>query len=246
MSRRVVITGGSSGIGLETARTFVEHGDRVAICGRTPDKLERAKSELGDVDIHRVDVTDQSAVEEFFDDVGPTDVLVANAGICERARLDEPNSDDVWHRSLSINADGVYYSIKAAQRNMPEGGSIVTVSSGLGKNARAGYEAYTASKHAVLGLTKCVALELAERDIRANAVCPGWVDTSMARGDVAETARRNELSEQRVFEEAIDDIPLGRFVDPGEVAELIFFLASDAASAITGQSYNIACGEFFN
>lgn len=246
MSRRVVITGGTSGIGLETARKFVEAGDDVAVCGRNPDKLESARAELGDVDAHRVDVSDQSAVEAFFDTVGPTDVLVANAGICRRARLDEPESDDVWRRTMSINTDGVYHCIKAAQRQMPDGASIVAVSSGLGKNARPGYEAYTASKHAVLGLIKCVALELADRNIRANAVCPGWVDTSMARGDIAESARRQNRPEQSVYHDATSDIPLERFVTPEEVADLIYFLTNDTASAITGQSYNISCGEFFN
>ena len=246
MTRRVVITGGSSGIGLATARRFVDDGDDVVICGRSENKLEAAKAQLGQVECHRVDVSDQQAVEALFDAVGAVDVLVANAGICRQARLDDANSDEVWRDSFRINVDGVYYSVKAAAESMPDGGSIITVSSGLGKNARAGYEAYTASKHAVLGLTKCVALELADRNIRANAVCPGWVDTPMSRGDVAESARRAGVSEQQFRKESVDAIPLGRMVQPEDVADLIYFLSSDDARAITGQSYNISCGEFFN
>lgn len=246
MSRTVVITGGSSGIGLAVAEAFVDHGDKVVVCGRSPDKLEAARSQVGELDCHSLDVSDQQAVESLFDAVGSVDVLVANAGICRQARLDDEDSDQVWRRTFEVNVHGVYHCIKAAAESMPEGGSIVTVSSGLGKNARAGYEAYTASKHAVLGLTKCVALELAPRDIRANAVCPGWVDTPMSRADVAESARRAGVSEQQFRQHAVDDIPLGRMVQPDDVAELILFLTSPAASAITGQSYNIACGEFFN
>lgn len=246
MSRRVVITGGSSGIGLASARQFAEQGDRVTICGRDPDKLEAARGQIDGLDCHRVDVTDQQAVRAFFDDVGPVDVLVANAGVCKQARLDDHNSDDVWHDTFDVNVDGVYYCLKAASPDMPDGASIVTVSSGLGKNARAGYEAYTASKHAVLGLTKCVALELAPRDIRVNAVCPGWVDTPMSRADVAESARRAGVDQDQFRQKAIDDIPLNQMVQPENVADLIAFLASDAASAITGQSYNISCGEYFN
>lgn len=246
MERKVVITGGSSGIGLSTARSFVDDGDDVVICGRNQEKLDRAQAELGDVEVYSVDVSAQSQVERFFDDVGPVDVLVANAGVCEQARLDDDNSDDVWRRAMDINVHGVYYTVKAAARDMPDGGNIITLSSGLGKNARSGYEAYTASKHAVLGLTKCVALELAPRKIRVNAVCPGWVDTPMSRADAAEGARRAGLPEDEFRRAAIEGIPLGRMVSPDDVADLIAFLASPAASAITGQSYNIACGEFFN
>ncbi|MBA2661240.1 MAG: SDR family oxidoreductase [Bradymonadaceae bacterium] len=245
MRRTVLVTGGSSGIGLETARAFVACGERVIICSRDNEKLARAALELG-VESHVLDVTDQKAVEDLFEAIGPLDALVANAGICQQARLDDTQSDDVWRRTLDINLNGVYHCLKAAQRTMPEGSAIVTVSSGLGKNARAGYEAYTASKHAVLGLTKCVALELAPRNIRVNAVCPGWVDTPMSQADAAEGARRAGLAEDDFRRQAVEAIPLGRMVDPAEVASLIFFLCSSAARAITGQSYNVSCGEFTN
>lgn len=246
MSRTVLITGGSSGIGLETARAFIEAGDDVHIASRSADKLAAAKAALGPATTHELDVTDQDAVEALVDELGPLDVLVASAGVCLQARLDDHDSDQVWRKTMDINVNGVYYCLKAAARAMPEGGSIITVSSGLGKNARAAYEAYTASKHAVLGLTKCVALELAARGIRVNAVCPGWVDTPMSRADSAEGARRAGVETDEFRAEAIAGIPLGRMVDPADVAELIAFLCSEKARAITGQSYNISCGEFFN
>jgi NAD(P)-dependent dehydrogenase (short-subunit alcohol dehydrogenase family) len=254
MTKKILITGGSSGIGLETAREFIRNNSdaQVIICARNSERLQAAKAELQaesaacEVSTYQLDVSDQAAVEALFAEVGPVDVLVAAAGVCEQARLDDPTSDEVWHRAMNINVHGVYNCVKAAAREMPEGGSIVTVSSGLGKNARAAYEAYTASKHAVLGLTKCVALELAERNIRVNAVCPGWVDTPMSRGDAREAARRAGLAEDAFRAQAVAGIPLGRMVQPEDVAQLIAFLCSEAAAAITGQSYNIACGEFQN
>lgn len=254
MARKILITGGSSGIGLESARAFLatgEVGDHIFICARDAHRLRAAQAELealgtGKVSAHVLDVSDQDAVEALFDQLGPLDVLVAAAGVCEQARLDDAQSDQVWHRAMHINVHGAYYCVKAAARQMPDGASIVTVSSGLGKNARAGYEAYTASKHAVLGLTRSVALELAPRKIRVNAVCPGWVDTPMSRADAQEGARRAGLSEEAFRAAAITDIPLGRMVSPQDVAQLIAFLCSDAASMITGQSYNIAGGEFLN
>lgn len=249
MTRKVLITGGASGIGFETARKFVEAGDHVIICGRDRARLDAARDELsslGEVEAHVLDVVDQSSVEALFAALGPLDVLVANAGVCLQAGLDDIESDEVWRRTLDVNLNGVYYCLKAAQGTMPEGGAMVTVSSGLGKNARPRYEAYTASKHAVLGLTKCVALELAPRKIRVNAVCPGWVDTPMSQNDSAEGARRAGLETEDYRRQAVAAIPLGRMVEAEDVAELIFFLCSLAASAITAQSYNISGGEFSN
>ncbi|AWV90973.1 SDR family NAD(P)-dependent oxidoreductase [Bradymonas sediminis] len=258
MARKILITGGSSGIGLESARAFLSAASapsevEVILCARNAERLAEAKASLvaggaaaEQVRTHSLDVSDPAAVEAFFAEVGPVDILVAAAGVCEQARLDDENSDAVWHRAMNINVHGVYNCVKAAARTMPDGGSIVTVSSGLGKNARAGYEAYTASKHAVLGLTRCVALELAARKIRVNAVCPGWVDTPMSRADAREGARRAGMSEEAYRAQAIAGIPLGRMVAAEDVAELIAFLCSDAASVITGQSYNIAGGEFLN
>jgi NAD(P)-dependent dehydrogenase (short-subunit alcohol dehydrogenase family) len=246
---RVLITGGTSGIGFDTAAKYLADGDHVVVCGSTADKLADAVgklAELGDVHGEVVDVADQAQVEALVEEHGPFDTVVANAGICWQARLDDENSDEVWARTMDVNVNGVYYTLKAAAKTMDDGGNMIVVSSGLGKNARAAYEAYTASKHAVLGLMKCVALELAPRNIRVNAVCPGWVDTPMSRADAAEAAERAGKEEQAFRNEAISGIPLGRMVDPDDVANLIHWLTSDAASAITGQSYNIACGEFQN
>lgn len=252
--RRVLITGGATGIGFAVARTFVEQGDFVAICGRNAEKLAEARAKLmefGEIETYAVDVADQAAVEAMFVALrasmgGPVDVLVASAGVCQQARLDDAHSDDVWQNTIATNLNGVYFCMKAAQENMPDGGGMVVVSSGLGKNARAGFEAYVASKHAVLGLAKCVALELAPRQIRVNSVCPGWVDTEMSRADAAKSAESGGISVEQFREQAISGIPLGRMVTPQEVADLIVFLCSDKASAITGQSYNISGGEFFN
>jgi NAD(P)-dependent dehydrogenase (short-subunit alcohol dehydrogenase family) len=245
--RRVVITGAASGIGLASARFFLGAGDHVVVGGRTAESLRAAADALdglGSFETQIADVTDAAAVSRLLET--PADVVVANAGICVQARLDDENSDDVWHRTMNVNLHGVYHVLKAAAATMADGGSIVTVSSNLGKNARAGYEAYTASKHAVLGLTKCVALELAPRQIRVNAVCPGWVDTPMAWKDSVETARRQGTDVDSFRSQAIAGIPLGRMVVAEDVAQLIGWLASEGASAITGQSYNVACGEFFN
>ena len=150
------------------------------------------------------------------------------------------------HRTMDVNLNGVYYVLRAAARSMANGGSIVTVSSNLGKNARAGYEAYTASKHAVLGLTKCVALELAPARF---GVTPS-AQAGLIRRWPGKTAS-NRLGDRGSMYTSFaprrsPGIPLGRMVTSVDVANLILWLSSNAASAVTGQAYNVACGEFFN
>ncbi len=249
MERTCVVTGAAGGIGSATVKRFLESGYRVIACGHNEDSLEGLMAELDDdqpVEPATLNVSDKSNVYETFGSFGDFDVLVAGAGICRQARLDDADSDEVWSEVLGVNLDGVYYCFRAAAEWMNDSGSIVAISSGLGKNGRPGYEAYTASKHGILGLVKCAAPELSERDIRVNAVCPGWVDTSMARSDIETSADEADMTPEEFHEEAVADIPMERMVEPEEVADLTHWLASDEASAITGQSYNIAGGEFTN
>lgn len=247
--RNCIITGATSGIGKATAAAFARAGDRAFVAGRDADKVEttvRELSSFGKVEGLVFDVADQKATETAFAKVGTVHVVVSSAGVCLQARLDEPESDDVWRTTIDANLNGAYYTLKAGASRIVDGGSMVTISSGLGKNARAAYEAYCASKHGLLGLTKCVALELAPRRVRVNAICPGWVDTPMSRGDVVVSARREGISPETLRTQAIAGIPLGRMVEPEEVAALALFLCSEQALSITGEAYNISGGEFSN
>ena len=249
MERTCVVTGAAGGIGMAAVQRFLASGHRVLACGRAGARLEQVRQEwVGNprCEVVTLDVTDRGAVADTFATFGPIDVVVVNAGICRQARLDEAHAEQVWDEVLDVNLNGAFHCLRAASRALVDGGAVVTVSSGLGKNARAGYEAYCAAKHGLLGLTKCVALELAPRKIRVNAVCPGWVDTQMARTDLAETARRAGSEPEALQAQALAAIPLGRMVAADEVAGLIHWLASPDAAAITGQAYNISCGEFFN
>lgn len=242
---KALVTGAGSGIGREAVSMLVDLGYEVWALGRREEPLRETAHLSGSPDhVHvlSVDVASSESMKNALGDLS-FDVLVANAGVCKQAGLDDPNADEVWHQVMSTNVDGVWNTFRSARLN--DNGRAVVVSSGLGKNARANYTAYTASKHAVLGMTKCFALELAVRGIRVNAVCPGWVDTSMSRGDLVRTAQENGTTPDAEYAVAIEPIALKRFVMPAEVSSLIGFLISDASSAITGQSYNISCGEFF-
>ena len=240
----VVITGAGSGIGRACAQRFAAAGATIYALGRRIEPLKALCAELRTAVPTSVDVGDGPAVRRVFAELPTVDVLVLNAGLCATADLGAPEGDAVWRGVLRTNLDGVFHCLDAALPHLPDGGRVVVVSSGLGKLGRAGYGAYCAAKLGVLGLVRAAAQELAPRRITVNAVCPGWVDTPMARADLARAAEARALPLGALRSEAVAGIPLGRFVEAAEVAELIAFLASPAAAMITGEAYNLSGGEF--
>lgn len=241
-----VVTGASSGIGEATVDRLVARGDRVVAVARGADGLAALVARHGDrVQPLALDVGDHAAVHAALAALPPVHTLVLSAGICKQARLDEQADDATWWETLNINLHGSYFAMKAVAPTMPTGGRIVAVASGLGKLGRPGYAAYCASKHALLGVVKCVSKELAPRGITVNAVCPGWVDTPMARADVTKTAAERGQPRDQVLADIHAAIPIGRMVSADECAALITWLASPDAAAVTGEAYNISGGEFF-
>jgi 3-oxoacyl-[acyl-carrier protein] reductase len=219
-SRSVLVTGGSRGIGLATARSLAEAGHRVAVTYRS-----EAPPGLTAV---RCDVTSTEDVERAFSAVeeqqGPVEVLVSNAGITEDQLLLRM-SEESFSRVLDTNLTAAYRVAKRASRAMLKArwGRLVFVSSVVGLTGAAGQANYAASKAGLVGFSRSLARELGSRGITANVVAPGYVDTDMtaALGD----ARREEL---------LRSIPLGRTASPEEVAGVVAFLASDASSYVTG------------
>lgn len=249
LTRTAVVTGAGSGIGRSVVGRLLKRGFRVIAVGRRLEALQETArahgSDAGRCIPLSLDVSDKAAVLSAFDHLEAVDVIVANAGVCAQGRLDDPGTDEVWEWVMGTNVNGVWYLFRALASKLRDNGRAVVVSSGLGKLGRSGYGAYTASKHAVLGLVKCFSKELAERQITVNAVCPGWVDTQMAQADLVRTAKVLGTRPDEVKADAQRSIPLGRFVSAAEVAALIDWLTSEDASAVTGQAYNISCGEFF-
>lgn len=250
MAQRIaVVTGAGTGIGRSVALRLISDGYAVVGVGRRRDALEQAARSFGTRREHfqgrAADVSDYDSLTSAIGTLPRIDTLVANAGIVRQARLADGDALDVWRSVLAVNLDGVFNTLRVAEPRIASPGRIVIISSGLGKLGRAGFGAYCASKHAVLGLMKCVAKELAARRITVNAVCPGWVDTEMASRDVEHLAHDSRRSPADVKADIVGDIALHRFVAPEEVADLIGFLISDQAAAITGEAFNISCGEFF-
>nr|WP_225958173.1 SDR family oxidoreductase [Amycolatopsis lexingtonensis] len=216
----VVVTGGTRGIGAAIADRFRSLGDTVLAPGSA-----------------ECDVTDEEAVTAYFASAGPVDVLVNNAGISSSAPAARTTVDD-WRAQFEVNATGAFLCTRAVLPGMRERdrGRIVTVASTA---SHVGYRytaAYTASKHAALGLVRAVAAELAGTGVTANAVCPAFVRTDMTATSVARIQERTGRSSDDAEAALAAASPLGRLLEPSEVAFAVSFLAAPEAAAINGQT----------
>ena len=238
-----VITGGASGIGRACAHTMAQSGADISIWDLNQDAIDVVLKELEDYDyrVHSavVDVSDSAAVDKAMQDVvdslGHVSIAVCNAGIGGDQVTSGDYTDAGWHKVIGINLDGVFYTQRAAIRAMKQsgrGGSIINMASILGSVGFAMSSAYVAAKHGVVGMTKAAAWEHAADGIRINAVGPGFIHTPLV--DVSlDDATKEFLASQHA---------LGRMGKPEEVAELVAWLASDAASFATGTYYPIDGG----
>jgi NAD(P)-dependent dehydrogenase (short-subunit alcohol dehydrogenase family) len=240
--RTVVVTGGAKGIGRATVQRFAALADRVVALGRDAQALQALQA-LEPVETHVCDVTDEAAVTAVFGAIGDVDVLVNNAGMGESAPLDQTTLE-AWRRHLDVNATGAFLCMRAVARGMKDrgAGAIITVASTAGRAGVPYTTAYTASKHAVVGLTRAVAAEYAGTGVRVNAVCPTFVRTDMTDRSIAHIVQRTGRTAQQAEEALAAASPLGRLLEPDEVAEAIVFLASAAAAAISGQAVVIDGG----
>lgn len=248
--QRCLVTGGGSGIGEGIAHCLGDAGAKIAVLGRKRAKLNRVVKDLAAKKIEAVavtaDVADSASIKRGVDRahkaLGGLDVLVNNAGIGGPNGCALPGPDR-WDEIIRTNLDGVFFASRAAQRHLPTGGRIINISSVLGRFGVPGYTAYCASKHGVVGFTKALALELAERQITVNAICPGWVDTDMATEGLQAMAdgMQIELDEARLT--AMAAVPMGRILQPEEIGSLVVWLASKGAAAMTGQAISHCGGQ---
>ncbi|MBD2257271.1 SDR family NAD(P)-dependent oxidoreductase [Pseudanabaena sp. FACHB-2040] len=240
-SRKLIITGGSRGIGFEIVRGALKDGYQVVVVGKNKISLDQAKTDLEDfgaVSTCEVDLSNRDSVLSFCEAVNdPVYGLINNAGICKVRRIDENQSLDEWDEILATNLAAPYLLTANLLSKIQDGGRIINISSQLGKEGRRGYGAYCASKFGLIGLTKCWAKELGHRRITVNAVCPGWVDTEMSRVDSQRIADEKGVSLENYLQEITSPLELGRLSSPSEVAGLIRFLLSEDAAGISGRDW---------
>lgn len=235
--KRIVVTGGTSGIGEATSRRFLAEGARVVALAVGEDEVATAGERVPGLAAIRCDVADAGAVAEAFAQVdallGGIDVLVANAGISIRKPFLEIEEAD-WRRVLDVNLTGVFHCAQQAARRMTaaDGGTILMTASTNGLTGHPFYADYNASKAGVILLARTMARELAPA-VRVNAVCPGYVLTPMQRAEYSD----------EMLADVNAGIPLGRHASPDEIAALFAFLASDDGAYFTGAVISVDGGE---
>jgi NAD(P)-dependent dehydrogenase (short-subunit alcohol dehydrogenase family) len=233
-----IVTGGGSGIGAAIARRFAAEGASVAVTGRRAGPIEAVAAEVGGLAVAG-DTSDPAhvdrAVADTVDRFGALDVVVANAAVALGGSVDDPD-DVAWRATLDVNVTGAMLLVRAALPHLVArgGGSIVLVSSISGVVAAPESAAYIASKSALIGLAKSIAVDHGPNRIRANAVCPGWVKTPMADESMDQLAVDRGIDREAAYRVANELVPLRRAAEPDEVAACAAFLASDESSYVTG------------
>lgn len=250
--RVALVTGGGTGIGRAIAEQFAREGARVAICGRREEKLKETADAIdGDVTYFTLDMRDLDAVERSVgavaDEKGGLHILVNNAGISGPTPYEEVTHEQ-WRDILSTNLDGAYFAARAALRRMKDHdhGRILNIATIGAHTPFPGWTAYCASKAALVGVTKCLAMEVAARGITVNAILPGWVKSDMSDAGLVTIAAAMGKSVEAALPDIMADVPLGRMSDADEVAAMAVHLASDDGRGMTGSSVVISNGAYMN
>ena len=228
-----VVTGGNSGIGLATAKRFVEEGAHVFITGRRQSELDAAAKEIGkNITAVQGDVAQLSDLDKLYDAVkakiGRIDILFANAGIAELAPLGEITEED-FDRMFNINVKGLLFTVQKALPLISSGGSIILNASIAASKGNAASSVYSATKAAVRSFARTWTMDLKERKIRVNALSPGPIKTP-----TYDRLEQSGPAGKQMLESIVNGVPMGRFGEPDEIARAAVFLASDDSSFVTG------------
>lgn len=247
-----LVSGGGSGIGKAIAVKLAKNGAKVAIASRNREQLQKVAAEFAQLGFTvvpvqmdvRVKGEVERAVAEIVTRWGAIHILVNNAGISGLSLMSDAD-DSKWYNIVDTNLNGMYLLTKAVLPQIPDhaGGRVINISSVLGKFGVPGYTAYCTTKHGMIGFTRALALEVVSRDITVNTICPGWVDTEMANLGINETAKLQGITPEEFKAQAVAAVPIRRFLEAEEIAELVAYVASDAARGITGQAMNICGGQ---
>ena len=246
--RHALVTGGGTGIGSAIARAFGGAGAAVTLVGRRAEPLAEVARDLPRAHCCQADVTDAGQLAAAFAGAtqafGAPDIVIANAGAAETAPFARITPDQ-WRRMMAINLDAVFLTAQAALPGLHAAahGRLIVIASTAGVRGYAYTAAYTAAKHGAVGLVRALASELAATDITVNAVCPGFTDTDLVAGAVANITTKTGRTPEAATAELTRHNPQGRLIKPDEVAAAVLWLCAPASRSVTGQTIMIAGGE---
>jgi 3-hydroxybutyrate dehydrogenase len=241
VGKRALVTGGGRGIGAAVARELAAAGARVVVCGRNLADLEAVAKDVGDA--IACDLLDRASTDAMLARVGAVDILVNNAGVAESAPLAE-TTDALFDRIVELDATSPFRVTRALVPAMIAAtwGRVINIASNAGVSGYAYTAAYCAAKHAMVGWTRALAIDLARTGVTINALCPGWVETAMSREAVARIAEKTGRSEADARKALEAMSPQRRMIQPAEVAHAALMLCADAARGIHGQTIVIDGG----
>ena len=240
--KRVLITGGGSGAGENLALGFAAAGAEVVIAGRRLDALQSVAAKASGIRCVQGDVTEEASVKRMFDEAGPVDIVIANAGSADSGVLAKTSLDQ-WNAMLAVNLTGVFLTFREGLQRFDGWGRLIAVASTAGLKGYAKVAPYAAAKHGVIGMCRSLALEVARKPITVNAICPGFLDTPMTDHSVQVIAEKTgkSLAEARAVLESLN--PQNRLFQPAEITTAALFLCGAGAQGINGQTITIAGGE---
>ncbi len=247
-NKHALVTGGGTGIGAAIALEMASAGARVTITGRRIEPLEEIATKSENIRTAVLDVTDEEATHKVFAEAkakfGPVVIVVANAGIAETLPIGKSDLA-FWRRTMATNLDGAFLTMQAGLNDMFESdwGRIIAISSIAGQKGLARGTAYCASKHGLIGLTRALSAETMGKGITVNALCPGYVRSPIIDRGVANIMNKTGLASDKALKAMVDANPIGRLIEPEEVAAFALFLCSPQSEAINGQDLQIAGGD---
>ena len=240
--KRVLITGGGSGTGADLARAFAAAGASVVIAGRRAEALENVAREHAAMTPIVTDVTDEASVAALFAQAGACDIVIANAGNATSGSFAKTSLAD-WNAMLAVNLTGVFLTFREALSRMPGWGRLIAIASTAGLKGYPYVAPYVAAKHGVIGLVRALALEVAQRPVTVNAICPGFLDTEMTERSIATIMEKTKRGREEAVTALAKNNPQARLFDAAEVTSAALWLCSEGAKGVNGHALAISGGE---